>query len=652
MDGRTLGSLPPYRRRPVGDPVQPQPQPQRRPEPAIEKADAVDDLLDDYFTIPVSKPLSVTTRFEPATSQSQTLVPPPSYSDSQGAISAPTSPLPWSRSPVHSPGLTPATPSYLVPVTPDSPSLDIERPHSAQPASKPFWKTAIDETVHFAGGLVSHPTESTKHFTVLRHSPGLIFYKGPSTSITITIFSDDGPLPPGRTLWLQRKGLSGNMGMDASSFFRTDSAWIDVTPSTQVSASDVPPDDERTWQRDINKFTKRSASDKRLSKHRPCETCVVRVPAAAADGYMRIVICGGKDGKVDEASKSTKKKTLCSSPVFRVASTSRDMSVVRGASMRTLPLELGLQAATTIGQMYVNKVAGPAVIVAQAGMKRFEPIVKKHGSRAMAVVGTQAAESFKNTGDRYAPIRHEQSDIFSGTSTSGTLVMIVGSEDGPQQPFPLHMKGKVIAGTGRSRADTGFPTANLSGVSGDLLLRLNGVYFGWVALLGTSSVDDTPYKAIITIGPPAYGSATVSSENVASVHLIQEYPGPVPEMLGLRIDVIIMGYLRPILPRDPPPAPRQTAVFMQENINVSVVSLDRDMWHYGRQQHLLDAATTKNPLLKALKTHKSFSDFASHAGAELQKRVDSVPMHWAGVRTAGNELKDHAYGTGGFYVKR
>ena len=270
----------------------------------------------------------------------------------------------------------------------------------------------------------------------------------------------------------------------------------------------------------------------------------------------------------------------------------------------------------------------------------------------MAVVGTEVAQSFKNTGDRYAPIHHEQLDTFPVAGVAGTPVLMVGSEDGPQQPFPLHMQGKVIAGTGRSRADTGFPTANLSGVSGDVLLRLNGVYFGWAALLSNSSVDRTPHKAIVTIGPPAYGSARVSNENVACVHLIHECPDPVPDMLGLRVDVIIMGYLRAMLPRDPPPLPQHTARFMQDNINVSIGSLDRDMWHYGRQQHLLDAAMTKNPLLKALKTHKSFSDFASHAGVELQRRVDSVPMHWAGVRTAGNELKDHAYGTGGFYVKR
>ena len=57
------------------------------------------------------------------------------------------------------------------------------------------WKTAMEDARHFAGGLVSHPFESTKHFSILRHSHGLVYYKGPSTSLAITLFSDK-PLPP------------------------------------------------------------------------------------------------------------------------------------------------------------------------------------------------------------------------------------------------------------------------------------------------------------------------------------------------------------------------------------------------------------------------------------------------------------------------
>jgi hypothetical protein len=66
-------------------------------------------------------------------------------------------------------------------------------------------QNAFRDVRHFAGGLISHPYETTKHVTMLRHSHGLVFYQGTSTSLAISIFSD-APLPPDRSLWLQNKG--------------------------------------------------------------------------------------------------------------------------------------------------------------------------------------------------------------------------------------------------------------------------------------------------------------------------------------------------------------------------------------------------------------------------------------------------------------
>jgi hypothetical protein len=73
---------------------------------------------------------------------------------------------------------------------------------------------AYEEVRHFAGGLVRHPSQSTKHFSILRHSHGLVFYQGITTSITISIFADV-PLPADRTIWLQGKGWTGKAGMRA-----------------------------------------------------------------------------------------------------------------------------------------------------------------------------------------------------------------------------------------------------------------------------------------------------------------------------------------------------------------------------------------------------------------------------------------------------
>ena len=60
-------------------------------------------------------------------------------------------------------------------------------------------KTALGEVKHFAGGLISRPYESTKYYSVLRHSHGLVFYRGLTTSVAITVFSDQA-LPADRKL--------------------------------------------------------------------------------------------------------------------------------------------------------------------------------------------------------------------------------------------------------------------------------------------------------------------------------------------------------------------------------------------------------------------------------------------------------------------
>ncbi|KAJ1337540.1 Riboflavin kinase [Microdochium nivale] len=637
------------RRRPVGG--APSPAAQHHVAP---REDAVDDLLDDYFAIPVARPASRSTdkhllqphhhaapplRVDTRARSQERRWAPPRVVDSPDRLTPPTPAL--SALPPLSPALSPGTPTYLTAVTPDAPNAPNAAPDAAAAASllslaKPFWKTAIDETVYFAGGLISHPAESTRHYTVLRHSPGLVYYRGPSTSVAITIFSDtddnddDGggsgsgsggaTLPPGRTLWLQRKGFSGNMGMDASAFFRTDSSWIDVTPSARVSPADVPAADERAWQRDIAKFLKKAAGHKRLSKHRACETCVVRVPAAAADGYMRIVVCSGGSGK---------KKSLCPSPVFRVASTSRDMSVLRGASMTTLPLELGIRAANAIGEKYLAAATGPAAVAVQAGVKRLEHVTRNPRVQvAMAAMRSGAAESAATVEERHAPIRQAAWDSLHETDSTDAPPETVGDDTGPEDPFPVHMSGRAVWGTGQSRLHTGgFPTANLSGVPGELLMRLGGIYMGWAALPRQTRHDGPRHdwhKAVITIGPALDGAARVAAKNTAAVHLVQDSGGgPIPPLPddyfdNTRMDVVIMAFLRPLLPRDPPPPPAHAAAVLRESTALATASLDRDAWHHRHQQHLVEdggaVGGRMNPLVRALKTHKSFSDFAASAG--------------------------------------
>lgn len=160
---------------------------------------------------------------------------------------------------------------------------------SSQSSTSSQLKKAYEEARHFAGGLIQRPIESTKHFTILRHSHGLVFYQGSSTSLAISIFSDE-PLPLDRSLWLQSKGWTGKTGMRAKAFMGRNANWLNVTPTVAVGTEQLNPTDERAWQRDFQKF-QRKAPAKIRGRHQLRETAVVHIPAEAGDGYFQIVLC-------------------------------------------------------------------------------------------------------------------------------------------------------------------------------------------------------------------------------------------------------------------------------------------------------------------------------------------------------------------------
>ena len=94
-------------------------------------------------------------------------------------------------------------PTFIdVPISEELETIDQKHEDPAKPSK---FKTAMGEIKHFAGGIIARPYEATKHFSVLRHSHGLVYYRGPTTSVAITVFSDE-PLPTDRKLWLQKKG--------------------------------------------------------------------------------------------------------------------------------------------------------------------------------------------------------------------------------------------------------------------------------------------------------------------------------------------------------------------------------------------------------------------------------------------------------------
>ncbi|KAI1367750.1 hypothetical protein F5Y08DRAFT_297514 [Xylaria arbuscula] len=490
------------------------------------------------------------------------------------------------------------------------------------------WKTVIDDTVYFAGGLISHPFESTKHYSILRHSSALVYYKGPSTSVTVSVFGDS-PLPADRSFWLQRKGFSGNVGMAASALMRTTSNWIDITPSFESLASNVPTSDERAWQRDIKKFLKRASKEKRLSKHVLRETCVLRIPAMAADGYLRVVMCTGQSSK----------KSLCPSPTFRLASTSSDISIMRGASLTTLPLEMGLKAASVIGNAYVQRVVGPAQAVVQSKIKYMQPeFIKKHPEK-LALARAGIGEQFGNLEGNFDAARDVTYNPFNDAHTLDEPPDVIGNDSGPEKPFPVIFNGKVVPGTGQSEAA---PTANLANVPGDLLLRLSGVYIGWASIersMNTSEINHMWFEAIITIGPSPYAAPTVIPQNVATVHIVYDF-GEGTRFFNAKLKVIVMAPLRAIPKR--PVLPTDLLATVSRDREIAIASLSREMWQPDMN---LDILTTE-------KRQRTMTDRYIGLRSQVQRHVDSIPIHYAGIRTDRAEIKDEAYSIGGFYIRR
>ncbi|KAF5021311.1 hypothetical protein F66182_6709 [Fusarium sp. NRRL 66182] len=496
--------------------------------------------------------------------------------------------------------------------------------HEQKPKDQSRWKAALGEAQYFAGGLISHPAESTKHFTIIRHSHALVWYRGPSTSVPITILSDE-PLPPARTVWLQQKGYSGNMGMTLKAMVGTTGDWIDVTPATKAGVEHLSESEERGIQRDFARFVKGASG--RLKRHIPRETHMIRIPAAAADGYFRLVLSSAQDGK----------KVLCGSPVFRIASTSTDVSVVRGSSLSTLPLEMGIKVASTIGQQVAKKYTGVAGAVVEQGSKRFAPnaALKKaaHTAYHGSGLGNAVSESWRNgKAGRYDP-------LVAGAAPDGPLG-VVGNDHGPEPPFPFKFSGRVVRGTGISTRELGIPTANLGEVADEVKMRMGGVFAAWARVVPNKDMedfDDEWHEAIVAIAPLRYASPGVVLRNKVAVHFIHDFEDAA--FFDTKVKVMLMGYLHAWTPGQTDDA---LAGEHAADVMTTMASLGRECW----------GPEVSASAVRALRSERSFSERLGDATGRVQQQLDRVPSHWVGVRSEAANMRDEVYGNGGLWVVR
>lgn len=563
-----------------------------------------------------------------------------------------------------------ASPAALTPTSPAG--FPFPSPPTAR-SEKSFLQTAFSETRHFASGLLPHPTVSTKHYTILRHSPALVPYRGPATSVCVSVFSSpDRPLPLDRTLWLQRRGFSGDAGMRVRTLVGATATWLDVTPSTRVAPEDATradPDTERARERDIARFERKARARCGSERaHVARETVVVRVPGVAADGYFRLVLCisggempasgpvstaggvgvGGGGGGGGEIVKAGKRKVLCASPVFRVASTSTDASVLRGASLSTLPLELGVKIGSMIGSHTVGNLVSPLVSPIQAQVQKYQPgfLAKEAGLMAYDQFGAERRVDAMD--DRYRQARESSYDVLQPGEV-GALDFggdeappeVIGPEDGPRKPFPLTFQGKVVKGMGRATAELGIPTANMADVTEDVKLRLKGVYFGWACVIPRKELEGISHdwhEAVIGVGPSPYAAPKVVVKNVVTVHMLHDFAGKT--FFDAKVKAIVMGFLRPLKPAEC--GFKELVEAVSRDVVLTIASLSRENWGpvmtLGRSE--------------AEKSSRSFAERYVDARQSVQRQVDRIPFHWAGVRTPGAELRDRAHGTGGYWIPR
>ncbi|ODA76784.1 hypothetical protein RJ55_07299 [Drechmeria coniospora] len=489
------------------------------------------------------------------------------------------------------------------------------------------WKAALGEAQYFAGGLVSRPAESTKHHSIIRHSNALVWYKGPTTSVSISILSDE-PLPEARKLWLQEKGFTGGVGMSLKACVGSTAGWLDVTPARQAQVEHLDEGDERAIQRDLKRFAKKASA--RLAKHVARETHVVRIPAVAADGYFRLVLGAGKDGK----------KVLCGSPVFRIASTSTDVAVVRGASLSTMPLEVGVKFASTIGQQMAKKYAGLAGAVVQnrATKVAHYATAKKVGHTAYQ--GYQKVGLADTVSSSWEQSRQKTYDPLVRGQPSEPLIATVGPEAGPEPPFPLKFQGRVARASGRSSDELGFPTANLAEVPEPIRVRLGGVFAAWAMVLPGKGLEDVCHdwlEAVVTVAPPRGAPPSVAMHNGVTVHIAYDFDGAT--FFDAKVKILLMGYLHPASATDDP---AELAGEHAQDVMTTLASLGRDAWRP-------DETVAQ---MKTVKSERSFGDRVNDATGKMVQHVDRIPLHKAGVRSKSATRRDQLLGIGGLWIAR
>ncbi|EKD14749.1 uncharacterized protein L3040_002822 [Drepanopeziza brunnea f. sp. 'multigermtubi'] len=491
-----------------------------------------------------------------------------------------------------------------------------------------YVQDAFREARHFAGGLITHPVESTKHFSILRHSHGLVFYQGAETTLAISIFADD-PLPPERTIWLQSRGWSGKTGMRARAFMGMNGNWINVTPSLNVGSEQLKPSDERAWQRDIAHFRKK-ANSSRQQYHTLRETAIVRIPEEAEDGYFQFVLCLGN-----------KHKTLCPSPVFRIISSSTSPGMIRGASLSTLPLELGAIAFGKYARNTAGRVVGPVAAVVQNRAQKFMPLWVTQQATSLAL---GAVKSSDHMGTQVADGRNVSLDGLSWAFGTGDPSI----EEGPQAPYPLRfMANSEPATIGTEQFN--MPGMVLTGIPINIGQHLSGYFLGWARFVKQPMMrkssrieDETWFPAVISALP----TTTVPGKKDVIVRLTRDYDEAASDRRVIEIRIMGLIRLDDVMQRDA--IQRGLQARDDEAAEVAMLAEMNDIL---LAENILDRPAW-NPEAVPRVTPRAGSSSADFIRMGAQKQISKLPFHKLGVRCPADGVRNTPFAANGYYVRR
>ncbi|RDW74884.1 hypothetical protein BP6252_06026 [Coleophoma cylindrospora] len=517
-------------------------------------------------------------------------------------------------------------------------------------------KKGYHEARHYAGGIIHHPAESTEHFSILRHSHGLVFYQGIHTHVAISVFSD-APLPPERTYWLKAKNWS-TTAKNKATFRQQTTELLNVTPVVAVKPEQIDPNEERAWQRDITEFERRTRRGYR-SKHILRETVVIRIPTESGDGYFQIALTAGEG-----------EDAVCISPTFRILSVSPNMGGVSGAHWATLPFEVGAMALSWQARSAI--VAAAVLPVKSAAKSRAKPSIHAHAAKArkatMVAYGASGAadkveQQIEAFNKRYS---QEREAPFSRAAKIDDDYV-----HGPKQPYPI----RFIAHCNVPREEPVdwhiIPSTKLDGVADSVMHQLCGYYFGWCSVPSKKHDADGRvhrhsrwHQAIIVVFPIEVNKLervtmySATKKNVEIQILVDDHDQPVD---GTEVKVEVFGCIRPwdqelesMLAEDMDEGEElafETAITNEMgDIEWTRKTLDHPSW-YPEAVFQKEEEEAAEPKPKVHGIERLKQEYAAKRLA-VQKKIDKVPAHMLGVRMPVDRHKDKAVDMNGYYIRR